>query len=260
MAKNEKKYRFGSDVSGEIREIFGLEARRWPPFCLILVKLIDLGADEAALSQTAGEVLTAAELKTFQGFRFGHRRREWLAGRLAVKEAVRRLLAEPERPLTAMEVGVDGRGKPFLAPAPCNGSSVHIAISHSGESALALVSTAPCALDFQEIRSSLARVESRFASVDELGLVQPCHEDTLKALGLLWAGKEALRKYVVLWPLLGFLEASLASVVGQGSGFSLSFQPVPGRRQLPATLPTVLATLYGDNALAIIFDEGGHGG
>ncbi len=253
LAKKVKEGQFGRDVSLEISEIFGAASAGWPLFSLVLVKLADLGGNDAALCQTAGAVLSAAEMKRFQGFRFPHRRREWLAGRLAVKEAVARLVAAPQGMVADIEVGVDNRGKPLVLSGQGNNKPVQIAISHSGEVALGLASLEPCALDFQEIRSSLARVEARFVRGDEKGLVQQCHADKLRALGLLWAGKEALRKYVPLWPLLGFLEARLERIVAQGDGFSLSFQPLPEKRGLPATLPRVLATLYEDNALAIIF-------
>lgn len=249
------------DVSAEIKGIFALDATNVTPFCLVLVDMAELGGDEAVLSGTAAEVLTAAELAVFKGFRFSHRRREWLAGRVAVKEAVRTLLAKQERPLSDIEVGVEGRGKPFVRSAPDRHGSVHIAISHSGGVALGLASLALCALDFQEIRSSLARVEPRFVRKQEKNLVLQCHADTLTALGLLWAGKEALRKYVDLWPLLGFLEAGLVEVSGQGAGFSLVFEAIAAKRQLPMTLPPVLATAYREKALAIIIAAGedGHG-
>ncbi|MEN8257512.1 MAG: hypothetical protein ABFS09_06580 [Thermodesulfobacteriota bacterium] len=255
MAKNEKRCHFGTDVTAEIREIFAGDSATWPQSCLVLVKLSDLGGDENTLSRTAVKVLTSSEMATFQGFRFFHRRREWLAGRLAVKEAVALLLSELRKAQQHFEVGVDDKGKPFLATSPAPEKAVHLAISHSGGMALGLASLAPCALDFQEIRSSLARVETRFAREDETAPLQPWCSDRLTALGLLWAGKEALRKYVALWPLLGFLESDLEAVAAHGNGFLLSFQPQPGKRSLPATLPGVWAALFEENALAIILSD-----
>lgn len=255
LAKIKNKGRFCKDVSVEIKEILGGASTAWPLFSLVLVDLVDLGDNDAALAHTADDVLSADEMTTFQGFRFPHRRREWLAGRLAVKGAVARLRAEPHRAPADIDIDVDGRGKPFVLKAEGHNKTVHIAISHSGKSALGLACVEPCALDFQEIRSSLARVEAKFVRVEEKRLIQQGHGDTLQVLGLLWAGKEALRKYVPLWPLLGFLEARLDRVVAQGDGVSMSFQPFPGKRELPPTLPGVLATLYEDNALALIFSD-----
>jgi phosphopantetheinyl transferase (holo-ACP synthase) len=250
--KVEKRYHLGRDVSPEIRKAFGHDFKSLPQFFLMAVDLAALGADEDALSRTAGEVLTNGEMKIFEGFRFPRRRREWLAGRLAVKEAVCALLAQATRPLYDIEIGVDSRGKPFLLSGVEGANPVYISISHSGDSALGLASPVPCALDFQEIRSSLARVEAKFARVNEALRLVSCHPDRLAALGLLWAGKEALRKYVNLWPLLGFFEADLDKVVAQGDGFLLSFQTVPGKRELPPSLPLVLAKMCEDSALAII--------
>ncbi|MBU0680475.1 MAG: hypothetical protein KKD73_03545 [Proteobacteria bacterium] len=248
----EEKYHFGRDVSPEIGTFFGQDFDALPQFSLVTVDLAALGADEAALSRTAGGVLTDGEMQIFEGFRFPRRRREWLAGRLAVKEAVCALRAQATRPLCDIEIGVDSRGKPFVLSGAGDADPVHISISHSGDSALGLASPVPCALDFQEIRSSLARVEAKFAREDEARRIEPCHPDRLATLGLLWAGKEALRKFVNLWPLLGFLEADLAQVVAQGDGFLLSFRTVPGKRELPSSLPRVLAKMYGESALAII--------
>lgn len=258
LAKKEKKCHFGIDVSAKIRDVFGDDQIKWPPFHLVQVCLADLGSDDV-MAHRAGEVLSAAEMKTFQGFRFSHRRREWLAGRLAVKEAAALLLNESPGARGVFEIGVDDRGKPFLATYLGGDTSIHVAISHSGGVALGLASFAPCALDIQEIRPSLTRVESRFARAEEKELFSHCYIDKLSTLGLLWAGKEALRKYAPLWPLLGFLEAGLEKVVGHGDGFSLSFQAISGKRDLPVRLPAVWATLVDENALAIILDDSGQG-
>lgn len=259
LAKNEKRCHFGINVTSEVREVFGDDSASWPPSYLVLVKLADLGDDENDLLQTATKVLTASELDTFRSFRFPHRRREWLAGRLAVKEAVGLLLSETQKTQQDIEIGADDKGKPFLAKNLTSEKAVHLAISHSGGMALGLASLAPCALDFQEVRPSLARVEARFARENETATLQPWYPDKLTVLGLLWAGKEALRKHIDLWPLLGFLESNLDEVATRGNGFLLSFRPKQDKRSLPAILPMVWVTLFEENALAIILDHGEKG-
>ncbi len=253
MVKKEEACRAGNDISALISRAFAGDGLLLPPFCLSQVCLVGFGEESTTLAQKAAQVLSVAEMETFKAFGFPHRQREWLAGRLAVKEAVRTLEGEPQGRLRDIEVRVGERGKPFVATSAGDQRPLHIAISHSGASALGLASRVPCALDFQEIRSALARVEGRFVRAEERDLVRRCHSQELRALGLVWAGKEALRKYVPLWPLLGFLEARLHGVQIQGSGLFLSFQPQPQKRALPPRLPAVLATLYGDNALALIF-------
>lgn len=251
--KKEETCRAGTDINAVIRKTFAGDGLLLPPFCLSKVCLVGSGLQETILAQQVGQVLSAQEMEIFKAFGFPHRQREWLAGRLAVKEAVRTLEGEPQRRLRDIEVRVGERGKPFVATSAGDDRPLYIAISHSGGSALGLASRVPCALDFQEIRSALARVEGRFLRAEERDLVRCCDSQELRALGLVWAGKEALRKYIPLWPLLGFLEARLHGVQSQGSGLFLSFQPQPGKRALPPSLPAVLATLYGDNALALIF-------
>ncbi len=255
LAKNEKKCHFGIDVTAEINAVFGKGNESEGQSRLVKVQLADLKEDESSLAEIAAKVLTAAEFATFQGFRFLHRKQEWLAGRLAVKEAVSHLLAGPQMPSQEVEIGVDDKGKPFLATTIAEQKNVHLAISHSGGVALGLASFAPCALDFQEIRSSLSRVESKFAREGEAAPLQSWYPDRLVSLGLLWAAKEALRKYVTLWPLLGFLESDLQEVVGQGTGLLLSFQTKPAKRSLPGKLPVIWTALFEGNALAIIWGQ-----
>lgn len=255
MAKNEKKCHFGIDITSEVRNIFGDDWTTKPKFCLIKVQLADFAEDESTLAGVAAKALTTAEMTTFQTFRFLHRKREWLAGRLAVKEAVMHLLGEPQRCRHDIAVGADDKGKPFLATTLDTGRAVHLAISHSGGIALGLASFSPCAIDVQEIRSSLARVEAKFAQAEEAALLNPGYADKLTALGLLWAGKEALRKYVALWPLLGFMESDLQGVAASGNGFLLSFLPKEDKRSLPDRLPEVWAAMFEKNALAIILCE-----
>ena len=252
MAKNEKRCHFGIDISAEITKVFGRSADGWPMFRLVEVDVVD-SDDEQLLLQTAQHVLSAAEMVTFQGFRFLHRKKEWLAGRLAVKEAVAGLLSCPSRDRRDFEIGLEPEGKPFLAGGQ---TDVHVAISHSGGKALGLASDAPCALDFQEVRDSLERVEARFASENETAILKSCQPDRLAGLGLLWAGKEALRKHVAIWPLLGFLEACLEKIDTRDGGFFLSFHPIVDKRDLPEKLPGVWASFYKNNALAVIFGEG----
>ena len=256
MAKNEKKCHFGVDITCTIRDVFGDDWTAKPKSCLVKVQLADFGEDESALSEMADKLLSTSEMATFQRFRFLHRKREWLAGRLAVKEAVIHLLGEQLRCHHDIEIGVDDTGKPFLSPVLGTGKAVHLGISHSGGIALGLASFASCALDVQEIRSSLTRVKTKFAREEETALLNPGCADKLTALGLLWAGKEALRKYVALWPLLGFMESDLQGVAASGNGFLLSFRPKEDKRSLPDRLPEVWAAMFEKNALAIILAEG----
>jgi phosphopantetheinyl transferase len=255
VVEREEKRSFGVDFSALVTAAAAGLGPAWPLFCLQVVELTALGADDQALHRLAVAFLGAGELQTFEGLRLPRRRREWLAGRLAVKEAVRTLAGQGAG--ARVEIGVASRGKPLLAGGGREAGTVHVAISHSGNSALGLAARGPCALDFQEIRPSLARVEARFARPEEARRIRPCHPDRLTALGLLWAAKEALRKYVDLWPLLGFLETRLVAVRPLAAGFLLSCEPVVATRELPAGLPPVMVMLHQGSALALILAHGG---
>lgn len=252
LVNKEKKCHIGRDISTEVRSAFSTAGRRLPPFTLVRLDVSGLGDEEVV----AGRALTPLELATFHQFRFTRRRREWLAGRLAVKEAVCGLAPEICRSRAAVEVAVDRRGKPFLSRPAGAGHRLFVAISHSGDTALGLASRLPCALDIQELRSALKRVASRFVHQEEEALLGQCHADRLHALGMLWAAKEALRKHLPIWPLLGFLENRLTGVTGLAGGRLFSFQGVSAARRVPDCLPDVHVGWHDGKALAIIVADG----
>jgi len=116
----------------------------------LVCTVLDLSAtpdDAEALWELAPVSLAPDELETWRSFRLPKRRREWLMGRLAAKEAVRlRLMrsdfpsrpeARPSPPPSRREIVVrtDERGRPSAGPA------IALSIAHTEGIAVAAVAT-----------------------------------------------------------------------------------------------------------------------
>lgn len=107
-------------------------------------------ADETAYAR-AHAALTPAELATFEGFRFPKRRQDWLLGRLAAKEAIRRA-AGADWALSAIAVAPLPNGCPtFVAPEGAL-SGWHLSISHGHGRAAAAVAPVPVGVDYEALR------------------------------------------------------------------------------------------------------------
>jgi phosphopantetheinyl transferase len=174
--------------------------------------------DEVA-EQAAPRWLAPAELEIYRTLRAARRKREWLAGRLAAKTAVGRLLALPlPRALTDICIPALAGGKPLVHSPRPPGLPVEVSISHSGELAAAMAARFACGIDVQQLSAAAVRVRERFSSPAEVAVLAgllPLLAET-EQLCLLWAAKEALRKMVSAAPVAGFHELQL--LAGETAG------------------------------------------
>jgi len=85
-------------------------------------------------------VLSEAELALYQSFGIESRKREFLAGRFAVKEAI--IKASPTalsvKSMPSIDVGNDVNGRPFLASGQFSSLRVWLSISHEADVAVGL--------------------------------------------------------------------------------------------------------------------------
>ncbi|MET7913219.1 beta-ketoacyl synthase N-terminal-like domain-containing protein [Streptomyces avermitilis] len=131
-------------------------------------------------------------------------RRQWLLGRIAVKDAVRQLMwdggAGPVFP-AEVRVGNDPTGRPFVTGGYGRTlPALHVSIAHRGESAVAMARTeGPCGIDIEEVTD---RPEGTLAVA-----LAPPERELLQALAQaprgaperlwftrFWAAKEAVAK------------------------------------------------------------------
>jgi 4'-phosphopantetheinyl transferase len=173
--------------------------------------LAALCLDEAQRGEAAALWLAPEELKLHRRFAAGKRASEWLAGRLAAKMALVRLLGLPLSEFRKkIAVLAQNDGKPLVSLPFSHSRPVEISISHSGNMAAALAAFCPCGLDVQQLSAAAVRVRDRFSSPAEYEILSRLLPLTdLECLTLLWSAKEALRKMAPCQPLAGFRELQL---------------------------------------------------
>ena len=233
------------------REISAL-LQTGPEECHWSLFLVDIGNEDEVAGLSARH-LVASEKRQLAGYRFPKRRLEWLAGRLAAKNAITRISSVP---LASREITISTgkQGRPLAATS--NGEDPHISISHSGQHAVGLAARRPCGVDLQEITPALEKIRQRFVRPEEENILPQLADAPRTALGLLWSAKESLRKSVPLWPLLGFLECAACGIKQHENGVrTITLRPCGHDRALPEQLPLTRVTTMNNMALAINFQD-----
>jgi phosphopantetheine--protein transferase-like protein len=165
-----------------------------------------LPEDEGALSWCADYLLSPWETQVFDALSPANRRREWLLGRIAAKEAVRQLVLKTlgNKLCSAdIEIYSDGHGKPFVADFTCGDEklAMHVSITHKNGMAIAVALQSSKAkgvgIDLEAVSPKEAGFEdlvltgsekTRFANklADRRDLV----------LAKIWSAKEAVSKAI----------------------------------------------------------------
>ncbi|MDJ0450857.1 4'-phosphopantetheinyl transferase superfamily protein [Methylocystis sp. JR02] len=159
------------------------------------VTLVDVHVTAKSLADEKRRrtVLSPQEAEAYNALRFEKRRREWLAGRLAAKLALRRRLrASGGTPPPLARIAVsnrDGASGPPVSPI-----AGVVSISHSHGLAAAVAGPAPVGVDIERLRPFSASLRTVFLSDAErawLGRAE-AEQPELPTLG--WAFKEAFCK------------------------------------------------------------------
>ena len=177
---------------------------------------IDDGQEKALVQ----EWLHREEQEKLQTLHYEKRHLEWLGGRICAKQAsLQYLHGNPSKSTLRsphIQIITAASGRPFLHShvLPEGLHIPHLSISHSKRYALAVATSTPCGIDIQVTSNALGRVQDRFCSQKEEGLLS---RDLKKLqlpdhLTLLWAAKEAVKKGVELARMPGFLDLSLTHI------------------------------------------------
>lgn len=174
----------------------------------------------ADVDRLARDVLAEAEWGIFTNFSRKKRKLEWLAGRLAAKC----LLQAIHSGLEQREIAVlaDAHGRPAFHLTGQGGVPIpHLSISHSGDTAAAVVSAEePVGIDVQMVSNSVVNVREQFLSIEETLLQAEAPPfgrfSDRERLTLLWAAKEAVRKSFVCWPLPPLRKIEVVAIVADG--------------------------------------------
>lgn len=162
-----------------------------------------LSPDPVVVDWCADYLLTEQERLIWrQSARDEQRKREWLLGRIAVKEAVRRLVARhtgvhllPQD----VEILYDELGRPTLAPmfVQVIGWAPWVSIAHSNGMAIAVAinSEFPVGVDLQVVAPRDAEfIEFAFSQEEQRILNEAAPADIDRLAARLWSAKEALAK------------------------------------------------------------------
>jgi phosphopantetheinyl transferase len=150
-------------------------------------------------------LLSQAERQEWRNLRgLGIRRTEWLFGRAAAKDAVRRLLKDRHGLETFpadIEIGHDQDGRPFASFLGLGASMImpSISIAHSEEVAVAIAGYAPegqwLGIDIERIRPRQEAFQEIAFSKDELGLLDAFSGSARDEwVARFWCAKEAAAK------------------------------------------------------------------
>jgi phosphopantetheinyl transferase len=188
--------------------IFGLNGQ----FSIVLLELNGLDA------ATVAEYLTPPEMEHFGRFTHLKRKKEWLGGRIAAKQAAMAMTSSKDDhgapPWLSVEVATEPDGRPFILAVDGPEQMLpDISISHSrGMAAAMATEEGRCGIDIQKVTPAVIRVRERFAGVAELRILEDLIADWSEAtrLSLLWAAKEALKKAIGTRRLPGYLGISLS--------------------------------------------------
>jgi 4'-phosphopantetheinyl transferase EntD len=145
-------------------------------------------------------VLTDAELATFDALPVERRRRDWLAGRLAAKRALRAAIRKRGQPMPdyrAIELWNDADGAPrfFMARMPELGHHLDISLSHTDGAAVASVAdrhaSGTVGVDIETTRALPMALVSRVLQPSEAArLADGPHPAPI----VMWTAKEAVLK------------------------------------------------------------------
>lgn len=194
------------------------------------------------------------ELARYHEFRLPKRRREFLAGRVCAKFALRAY--QPELPIPPEHLEIDSApdGRPLLSlPEVGVIDDLYLSITHGGELAGAVLAEAPCGIDLQPIKDNLLKVREKYCRPEEEQLLEIPLKDfgAKERLVLLWTAKEAVKKALSHRRMCGFLELRLTAI-----------RPLPGCYVLRLAGPLevaascqVIAAIFGDYGLAICLAE-----
>jgi len=110
-----------------------------------------------------------------------HKRLQHLAARYLLE------VLEPSFP--TRNIRVSTAGKPYLP-----GNSCYFSLAHSGDYAVAILSTqGPVGIDVEKVSTKIERIAHKFLRPEELAFISP--EDRINHLTLCWCAKETIVKW-----------------------------------------------------------------
>lgn len=186
----------------------------------------------------------ASEKAQFSRYSFEKRSREWFAGRICIKAAIRSYQKTHQREDNLREgyatISNLDSGRPAIVGQEGSPSlkEPDISISHSSEYALGIAAGGQCGIDIQVTSEKLTTLQRRFCTHHEALALEMVAEDEVMGLTLLWAVKEAAKKALSRISMPGFLDLTLSRVQKEKSGYIFTLTQ---GRMAPTTVQVVTA-------------------
>jgi len=226
---------------------------RAPNHCLTAVAARTSTLLNGQQAELANAWLTPGEQLHLDQYTFDKRRTEWLSGRICAKQAALELLSQKGTPLQPLDFRVDHSptGRPQLGSDNhgIEATPIDISISHSHGKAIGIAGYGLCGVDIQYLTDTLFKVKTRFCTETESAALDVVMADERTQLGLLWVGKEAVRKCLSGYRLLGFLDMRLEKVSVEEGFHVLEFQLASPFTTLGSV--SVTTNVHGGFALAV---------
>jgi len=186
-------------------------------------------ARAGTLAAPPEEWLSADEVALLPAPRYGRRRHELAAGRLAAKRALAHLL--PAADLRAISILPGVMGQPVVSGAGV--ANVGVSLSHSGDAAVAVAFPEACPLgvDIESFVEDCEPVLSRHARAAERSLMRAAGIGSdIQGLTALWCAKEALAKLLLCGLAAHGTALGVAEVRREGARLLLDFDSFAGYR------------------------------
>lgn len=205
--------------------------------------------------------LAETEKKRLNSLKNRKRRREWLAGRIAAKEAIFKMAGEKKgfppalRGYQSIAVERTPAGRPWIVSGSEKHRDLSISISHSHGLAVAMASTTPCGVDIQKVDRALERIKDYFVNRAEIKILNDSGTSLYsprQKLALLWSAKEALKKQSRRKSLPGFHDLELLDA--RTNGVQVFTLALPHHTPGGQALGRVAAVIYGSYSLAWTID------
>ena len=215
-----------------------------------------LPSNEEALSSLAQSILTTAEADIFSSFRRLEKRKEWLAGRIAVKEAARSLsnsLSGQTIDNLAIQIDTLPSGQPYLNSLGKLSDQI-ISITHKAGNAIAVA--APLSefksigLDLETIASADDIEHLMLNDTEQHYLNQLNQQERARYLKSVWAAKEAAAKALGLGLPECITRFSLADDIYQMDQITIRYQDILSKDE--SELLKAYIALQGDMIFALV--------
>ena len=154
--------------------------------------------DAVMLDTMARTALTSEEMVRFNALEaYAARQKQWLMGRVTVKDAIRSWLSEDDSYLHPAQISIEQEesGRPVVR-LPEGYPHPHISISHTDKYVVAIAGEYPVGIDIEAIAERQPEFVEAFSTPGERELMQQINQDVSQGTTLLWSAKESAGKLI----------------------------------------------------------------